>query len=83
MQTYQTKGVCSSQIQFEIQDGLIKEVQFTGGCNGNLKGIGNLVVGMTPKAAAERLKDIKCGARDSSCPDQLSMALTDWLRVSA
>ena len=75
MQTYNTSGTCSSRIDFDIQDNMIKEVHFIGGCNGSLKGIGKLVVGMSPKEAIERLEGIKCGSRATSCPDQLTIAL--------
>ena len=75
MHTYITDGVCSSKIEFEIQDDTIKEIQFTGGCNGNLKGISSLVKGMSTKEAIDRLSGIQCGNRGTSCPDQLSKAL--------
>lgn len=72
---YQTKGVCASSIDIELKDGVIDSVKFTGGCNGNLQGIGALVKGMTPTEAASRLKGIKCGFKNTSCPDQLAQAL--------
>jgi len=74
--SYITRGTCSRQIDYEIDDnGLIRNVSFTGGCNGNLKGIGMLVDGLTPGQVIERLKGIKCGVKDTSCPDQLACAL--------
>lgn len=76
---YQTKGVCSSFIDIEVENGVIKSVQFTGGCNGNLQGIGRLVEGMTPEEAISRLKGIKCGFKPTSCPDQLACALESML----
>lgn len=76
---YQTKGVCSSAIDIELKDGVIDSVQFTGGCNGNLQGIGALVKGMTPAEAVSRLKGIKCGFKNTSCPDQLAQALESML----
>lgn len=72
---YNTNGVCSQRIQIEIEDDVIKKVTFIGGCNGNLKGIGNLLVGMNPEEAVSRLSGIKCGTRNTSCPDQLAKAL--------
>ena len=76
---YQTRGVCSSSIDIELKDGVIDSVQFTGGCNGNLQGIGALVKGMSPEEAISRLKGIKCGFKNTSCPDQLAQALESML----
>ncbi len=76
---YQTKGVCSSSIDIELKDGVIDSVQFTGGCNGNLKGIGALVKGMAPEEAISRLKGITCGFKNTSCPDQLAQALESMI----
>lgn len=72
---YQTKGTCSSAIDVELKDGVIESVVFTGGCNGNLKGISALVKGMTPEEAISRLSGIRCGFKSTSCPDQLAQAL--------
>ena len=72
---YKTQGTCSSVIDIELKDGVIESVQFTGGCNGNLKGISALVKGMTPEEAISRLKGIRCGFKSTSCPDQLARAL--------
>lgn len=72
---YRTQGVCSSSIDIELKDGVIDSVVFTGGCNGNLQGIGALVKGMTPQEAISRLKGIRCGFKSTSCPDQLARAL--------
>lgn len=72
---YKTQGTCSSAIDIELKDGVIESVQFTGGCNGNLKGISALVKGMTPEEAISRLKGIRCGFKSTSCPDQLARAL--------
>lgn len=77
--TYQTSGVCSSQIDLELEDGIIQSVAFTGGCNGNLKGICTLVKGMPAVEAIEKLKGTTCGWKPTSCPDQLSRALTEAL----
>ncbi|MDE5756504.1 MAG: TIGR03905 family TSCPD domain-containing protein, partial [Clostridia bacterium] len=72
--TYNTKGTCSRSIDFDIEDGVIKDVKFAGGCNGNLKGIGKLVEGMKVEDVADKLKGITCGPRSTSCPDQLAKA---------
>lgn len=72
---YRTKGTCSSAIDIELDNGIIKSVHFTGGCNGNLQGISRLVEGMPAKEAISRLKGIKCGFKPTSCPDQLAVAL--------
>ena len=72
---YQTKGTCSSAIDIEVKDGVIESVAFTGGCNGNLKGISSLVKGMKVEDAIERLEGIRCGFKNTSCPDQLEQAL--------
>ena len=72
---YQTKGVCSTSIDTEVEDGVIKFVEFFGGCNGNLQGISALVEGMKVDDAISRLKGIRCGFKTTSCPDQLARAL--------
>ena len=74
---YQPKGVCSNTIDVHVEDGVIKSVKFTGGCNGNLKGISRLVAGMKVEDAIDRLKGIKCGFKSTSCPDQLACALQE------
>ena len=76
---YKTKGTCSSQISFDIVDGRLHNVMFTGGCNGNLKGIGALVEGQDAKDVAARLEGIRCGFKSTSCPDQLSQAIKQAL----
>ncbi len=72
---YKTKGTCSQQILFEIEDNKLKNVQYIGGCNGNLKGISALVEGMDIDEVISRLEGTKCGMKDTSCPDQLARAL--------
>jgi len=72
---YQTKGTCSSAIDIEVNNGIIDSVAFTGGCNGNLKGISALVKGMKVEDAISRLEGIRCGFKATSCPDQLAQAL--------
>jgi len=73
--TYVTKGTCSNLIELEIEDGIINNVQFTGGCDGSQKGIAKLVAGMSTADVISRLEGIKCGNKDTSCPDQLAKAL--------
>lgn len=76
--TYKTRGTCSSQIKIDINDDkTIENVEFLGGCNGNLKGIGELVKGMTIDEVIDRLGGIKCGFKQTSCPDQLAKALKE------
>lgn len=76
---YQPKGVCSKAIDVEVEDGIIKSVEFTGGCSGNTQGISRLVAGMKVEDAISRLKGIKCGFKSTSCPDQLAYALESFL----
>jgi len=75
--TYKTKGVCSRSIDITVEDGIVKDVAFVGGCNGNLQGISKLVIGMKVEDVIERLNGIKCGFKDTSCPDQLAQALAN------
>lgn len=72
---YKTKGTCSQRIFFEIEDGKVRNVEFLGGCNGNLQGIGKLVEGMEIDEVIHRIDDIRCGGKPTSCPDQLATAL--------
>ncbi len=72
---YTPKGVCSRNIEIELEDGIVKNVKYTGGCNGNLQGIASLVKGMKAEEVIERLENIKCGMKNTSCPDQLAQAL--------
>ncbi len=74
---YIPKGVCSKQINIEVEDGIVKNVEYIGGCNGNLKGIGSLVKGMKVEDVIDRLENIKCGMKNTSCPDQLAQALKE------
>lgn len=76
---YRTKGTCSSSIEIEVKNGIIENVQFVGGCNGNLKGIAALVKGMKAEEAVEKLEGIRCGMKPTSCPDQLAQALKTLL----
>ena len=72
---YKTKGTCSQKIFFEIEDNKVKNVEFLGGCNGNLQGIGKLVEGMDVDEVIRRVDGIHCGMKPTSCPDQLAAAL--------
>jgi len=75
--TYETKGTCSRQINFEIENNKIVNVEFIGGCNGNLKGISALVKGMEVDEVIARLEGTCCGMKPTSCPDQLATALKE------
>jgi uncharacterized protein (TIGR03905 family) len=77
--TYRTKGTCSSRIDFDLEDGIVKNVVFTGGCNGNLKAIGKLVEGKDAAEIRDLLIGNTCGFKDTSCADQLARALTGAL----
>ncbi len=72
---YAPAGTCSHLIDIEVENGMVRDVRFTGGCNGNLQGIGALVKGMPINEVIERLEGIRCGNKSTSCPDQLSKAL--------
>lgn len=74
---YKTKGTCSQRILFEINNGKVENVQFIGGCNGNLQGISRLVEGMDVEAVIEKIEGIHCGFKPTSCPDQLAKALKE------
>lgn len=73
--TYKTSGTCSQAINFDLEDGIVKNVQFVGGCNGNTQGVGALVEGMKAEDVIKKLKGIRCGMRPTSCPDQLARAI--------
>ena len=79
MMTYKTTGTCSREILFDIEEvngeKILHNVQFVGGCNGNLKGIGKLVEGMTVSEVIKKLEGTTCGMKNTSCPDQLANAL--------
>ena len=77
--TYKTKGTCSQHILFEIEDGKLHNIQFLGGCNGNLQGISALVEGMDAQEVIARIEGIQCGSKPTSCPDQLAQALKEAL----
>lgn len=75
--TYFTHGTCCKAFDIEIEDGRIRNVDFYGGCNGNLQGICSLIKGMKIDDVVARLKGIRCGGKPTSCPDQLSQALLE------
>lgn len=75
---YKTSGVCAASIDFDVEDGIVKNVKFLGGCNGNTQGIARLVEGMPADEVISRLEGIRCGYKATSCPDQLAKALKEW-----
>ena len=79
MKNFKTSGVCTKEINFSIDSGVIKKVSFMGGCNGNLKGMGLLLEGMKVEDVISKLEGTKCGPRDTSCPDQLAKALKEYV----
>lgn len=75
---YQTSGTCSRAIHYEVENGLVKNVRFLGGCSGNTQGIAKLVEGMAVDEVIAKLSGIRCGGKPTSCPDQLSRALRKY-----
>ena len=75
--TYKTKGVCARKIDFEITDGKVHNVRFTGGCGGNTQGVAALAEGMNADELVARLSGIRCGFKGTSCPDQLASAIKE------
>ena len=78
--SFNPKGVCSQKMTVEIEDGKIVSLKVEGGCDGNLKGISALVVGMTPEECVRRLDGIRCKTKPSSCPGQLAEGLKEYLK---
>ena len=76
---YKTSGTCSRQVIIDVEDGVISDCRFVGGCAGNTLGVASLVKGMKVEEAISRLKGIKCGFKPTSCPDQLARALEKTL----
>ena len=76
---YRNHGTCSRMVIVDIEDGVITDSKFIGGCSGNTQGVAALVRGMTAEEAIKRLRGIKCGMRATSCPDQLALALSEAL----
>ncbi len=83
MNTYRTRGVCSRAIEYDIEDGVIADCRFIGGCMGNTQAVAALVKGMRVEEAIARLKGIQCGPRGTSCPDQLAKALEQYQAAHA
>lgn len=79
MFTFYPEGVCSQMIEIELDGDTVKDVVFTGGCNGNLNGISKLIKGMKAEDVIDKLEGTRCGFKDTSCPDQLSKALRQAL----
>lgn len=79
---YKTKGTCSSAIEFEIEDGILKDIRFVGGCQGNTTGVAALAKGLPVEEVIDKLSGIQCGFRGTSCPDQLSKALMEYKKKS-
>lgn len=75
--TYKTRGTCSSQITFDLDGDIVRNVKFYGGCNGNLKGIASLVEGMKVQDVTDKLAGLTCGFKSTSCPDQLARAIVE------
>ena len=72
---YKTKGTCSSRMRIEVEDGVVRDIQITGGCDGNLQGLSRLVTGMKVEDVISRLEGIRCGFKPTSCPDQFACGL--------
>ena len=79
---YKTHGTCAREISFELEDGIVKNVSFFGGCNGNLKGISALIEGRKAEEIIPLIKGTKCGFKSTSCPDQLALALEEALNAN-
>ncbi len=77
---YTPSGVCSRGIKFEIEDGIVKNIRFTGGCSGNTQGVAALAEGMTAEEIVNRLSGIRCGFKGTSCPDQLAKAVAQAIK---
>ena len=74
---YKTHGTCSRMVRVEVEDGIITDCEFVGGCSGNTQGVASLVRGMQVEEAKQKIKGIKCGMKETSCPDQLARALEE------
>ena len=77
---YKTHGTCSRMVKVDVEDGIIVNCEFVGGCSGNTQGVASLVKGMKAEEAIEKIKGIKCGFKNTSCPDQLAQALMEILK---
>ena len=78
--TYRTQGVCSRAIEIDVENEIIQKVTFHGGCAGNTQGVAALLIGMNVNDAIKRLSGIRCGFKSTSCPDQLSKALDEYIK---
>jgi len=78
--THYTQGTCSRSVSFDLENGVVRNVVFEGGCNGNAKGISSLIEGMDAAEAVKRLSGIRCGMKTTSCPDQLAQAIAAALK---
>ena len=81
MYQYQPRGVCSRMIDFDVRDGKVVNVKYTGGCHGNTQGVARLVEGMDVDEVIRRLEGIDCGGKGTSCPDQLARALKEYKKT--
>lgn len=77
--SFRPQGVCSQRMEIDVEDGIVKKLAVTGGCSGNLQGISRLVEGMPAEEVIEKLEGIRCGFKNTSCPDQLARALKKYL----
>ncbi len=75
--SYTPRGVCSKGIRFEVEDGIVKNIRFIGGCAGNTQGVAALAEGMKAEEVVKRLSGIRCGFKSTSCPDQLAKAVKE------
>ena len=78
--SYKTRGVCARAISFDIDDNIVKNIKFTGGCSGNTQGVAKLAEGMTTDEIIEKLSGIRCGFKGTSCPDQLAKAVAEAIK---
>ena len=74
---YKTSGTCARMVRVDVEDGVITDCSFVGGCSGNTQGVAALVIGMKVEDAISKIKGIKCGFKSTSCPDQLAKALEE------
>lgn len=80
---YKTQGVCARSIEIDIEGNVIQNVRFVGGCSGNTQGVAALLIGMTVDEAIKRLSGLRCGFKTTSCPDQLAVALKQYIQKNA
>ena len=78
--SYKTRGVCARGISFDIENNIVKNIKFSGGCSGNTQGVAKLAEGMTADEIIARLSGIKCGFKGTSCPDQLAKAVAEAIK---